>query len=275
MTSEKLYPVNGAEICAETFGDPADPAVLLIHGGSASMLWWASGLCRKLADRGRYVIRYDQRDTGRSTSYPVGRPPYSMRDLAADAVGLLDALGIGRAHVVGQSMSGGTALIVGVDYPSRVASVTFVSTSTGADDLPPPSSSMPRPERPDFADPAAVEEYVVRSIEAESAGYYDEDAARDLVRRDMARARDFEASLTNHYAMAFDGPVRGGFGELSMPVLVVHGELDPVFPPAHGEAIRAAVPDGRLVVLEGAGHGVPSERWDVFVEALSDHTASR
>jgi pimeloyl-ACP methyl ester carboxylesterase len=198
-----------------------------------------------------------------------------MRDLAADAVGLLDALGIDRAHVVGQSMSGGTALIVGVDYPSRVASVTFVSTSTGADDLPPPSSSMPRPERPDFADPAAVEEYVVRSIEAESAGYYDEDAARDLVRRDMARARDFEASLTNHYAMAFDGPVRGGFGELSMPVLVVHGELDPVFPPAHGEAIRAAVPDGRLVVLEGAGHGVPAERWDVFVDVLSDHTASR
>lgn len=274
MTSEKLYPVNGAEICAETFGDPADPAVLLIHGGSASMLWWESGLCGKLADRGRYVIRYDQRDTGRSTSYPVGRPPYSMRELAADAVGLLDALGIDRAHVVGQSMSGGTALILGVDYPSRVASVTFVSTSTGADDLPPPSSSMPRPERPDFADPAAVEEYVVRSIEAESAGYYDEDAARDLVRRDTARARDFEASLTNHYAMAFDGPVRGGFGELSMPVLVVHGELDPVFPLAHGEAIRAAVPDGRLVVLKGAGHGVPVECWDVFVDALSDHIAS-
>ena len=273
MTSEKLYPVNGAEICAETFGDPADPAVLLIHGGSASMLWWDSGLCGKLAVRGRYVIRYDQRDTGRSTSYPVGRPPYSMRDLAADAVGLLDALGIDRAHVVGQSMSGGTALTLGVDYPSRVASVTFVSTSTGADDLPPPS--LPHLERPDFDDPAAVEEYVVRSIEAESAGYFDEAAARDLVRRDMARARDYEASLTNHYAMAFDGPVNGGFGDLSMPVLVVHGSLDPVFPPAHGEALRAAVPDGRLVVLEGAGHGVPPELWEVFVDALSDHTASR
>ncbi len=273
MTSEKLYPVNGAEICAETFGDPADPAVLLIHGGSASMLWWDSGLCGKLAVRGRYVIRYDQRDTGRSTAYPVGRPPYSMRGLAADAVGLLDALGIDRAHVVGQSMSGGTALTLGVDYPSRVASVTFVSTSTGGDGLPPPS--LPHLEPPDFDDPVAVEEYVVRSIEAESAGYFDETAARDLVRRDMARARDYEASLTNHYAMAFDGPVNGGFGELSMPVLVVHGSLDPVFPPAHGEALRASVPDGRLVVLEGAGHGVPAELWDVFVDALSDHTASR
>ncbi|WP_405066577.1 alpha/beta fold hydrolase [Kribbella sp. NBC_01510] len=273
MTSETLYPINGAEICAETFGDAADPAVLLIHGGSASMLWWDSELCGKLAVRGRYVIRYDQRDTGRSTSYPVGRPPYSTRDLAADAVGLLDALGIDRAHVVGQSMSGGTALTLGVDYPSRVASVTFVSTSTGADGLPPPS--LPHLERPDFDDPAAVEEYVVRSIEAESAGYFDEAAAHDLVRRDMARARDYEASLTNHYAMAFDGPVDGGFADLSMPVLVVHGSVDPVFPPAHGEALRAAVPDGRLVVLEGAGHGVPPELWDVFADALSEHTASR
>ncbi|WP_406055411.1 alpha/beta fold hydrolase [Kribbella sp. NBC_00889] len=274
-TSEKLYPVNGVELCAETFGDPADPAVLLIHGGSASMLWWESGLCRKLAERGRYVIRYDQRDTGLSTSYPVGRPGYSMRDLAADAAGLLDALGIDQAHVVGQSMSGGTALVIGVDHPSRVASLTFVSTSTGADDLPPPSGSMPHLDPPDFTDPASVEEYVVRSMEAEYLDHFDEAAARDLVRRDMARARDFEASLTNHYAMSFDGPVNGGFGDLTMPVLVVHGGLDPVFPLAHGEAIRDAVPNGRLVVLPDVGHGVPAPRWDDFVDAIASHTGSR
>jgi pimeloyl-ACP methyl ester carboxylesterase len=273
MTHEKLYPVNDVELCAETFGDPADPAVLLIHGGSASMLWWEDELCLRLAGRGRYVIRYDQRDTGRSTSYPVGEPPYSMRDLAADAVGLLDALGIDRAHVVAQSMSGGTGLVLGVDYPSRVASLTFVSTSTGADDLPPSSVAHVAP--PDFADPASVEEYVVRSIEAEAAGYFDEDAARDLVRRDMARAQDYEASLTNHYAMTFNGPVNGGFGDLSMPVLVVHGSADPVFPLPHGEAIRDAVPDGRLVVVDGAGHGIPPELWDVLVDAVADHTGSR
>jgi pimeloyl-ACP methyl ester carboxylesterase len=258
--------VNGVELCAETFGDPADPAVLLIHGGSASMLWWSADQCASLAGRGRYVIRYDQRDTGRSTSYPVGRPEYSMRDLAADAVGLLDALGIDRAHVVAQSMSGGTGLVLGVDYPSRVASLTFVSTTTGADDLPP--STVTYPEGPDFTDPVAVEEYVVRSVEAEVAGHFDEDAARDLVRRDMARARDYEASLTNHYAMTFDGPVGGGFGDLSMPVLVVHGSVDPLFPLAHGEAIRAAVPNGRLVVLEGAGHGVPDALWEDFADAV-------
>ena len=267
----KLYQVNGVELCAETFGSPSDPAVLLIHGGSASMLWWPADHCAGLANRGRYVIRYDQRDTGLSTSYPVGQPGYSMRDLAADAIGLLDALGIDRAHVVAQSMSGGIGLILGVDYPSRVASLTFVSTSTGADDLPGPT--MAHIPSPDFADPAAVEEYVVRSIEAESAGHFDEAAARDLVRRDRERARDYQASLTNHYAMTFHGPVGGGFGDLSMPVLVIHGSADPLLPLAHGEAIHAAVPTSRLVVLEGAGHGVPDALWETFADTVAGHTA--
>jgi pimeloyl-ACP methyl ester carboxylesterase len=272
---EKICPVNGVEICAETFGDPADPAVLLIHGASASMVWWPEALCSKLAGCGRYVIRYDQRDTGRSTAYPPGQPGYSMRDLAADAIGLLDALGLDRAHVVGVSMSGGVALILGVDHPTRVATVTFVSTTTGADDLPPPSPDMPRLDPPDFTDPAAVEEYVVRSMAAEAGAHFDEATARDLVRQDMARARDFEASLTNHYAMDFDDPVHGGFGELSMPVLVIHGELDPLLPPAHGEAVRDAVPGASLVVLKGAGHGVPEESWDEFVDAVVQHTEGR
>ncbi|TDD62897.1 alpha/beta hydrolase [Kribbella antibiotica] len=275
MTTEKLFKVNGVELWAETFGDAADPAVLLIHGASASMLWWETAFCAKLAARGRYVIRYDQRDTGRSTTYPVGEPPYAMSDLAADAIGLLDALGVERAHVVAQSMSGGTGLHLGVDHASRVASLTFVSTTTGDDELPPPSDDFPRFSTPDFGDSAAVEEYVVRAIEAESAGVFDEAAARVLVRSDIARATNFEASLTNHYAMKFDGPQGGGFGELTMPVLVVHGSRDPVFPLAHGQALRDAVPGGKLVVIEGAGHGIPEPLWEPFLAALVEQTDAR
>ncbi|MFC6157374.1 alpha/beta fold hydrolase [Kribbella jiaozuonensis] len=264
---ENFYSVNGIEICAETYGDPADPAVLLIHGATASMLWWDSRLCTELAARGRFVIRYDQRDTGRSTSFPVGKPGYAMSSLAGDAVGLLDVLGIERAHVVAQSMSGGIALILGVDYPSRVASLTFVSTSTGDEGLPPPSVSYA--DTPDLGDPAAVEEYVVRSIEAEAAGHFDEAAARDLVRRDMARARNYEASLTNHFAMTFDGPRNGGFGDLTMPVLVMHGDADPLLPLPHGEAVRDAVPGARLVVLDGMGHGLSAPYWKSFVDEVA------
>ncbi|WP_202868297.1 alpha/beta fold hydrolase [Kribbella sindirgiensis] len=267
------YAVNDIELDAETYGDPADPAVLLIHGAGASMLWWDARLCTELAARGRFVIRYDQRDTGRSTSFPTGEPGYAMSDLATDAAGLLDALGIDRAHVVAQSMSGGTALILGVDHPSRVASLTFVSTSTGDDGLPPPSADMPRLGWPDFADQAAVEEYVVRSIEAEAAGDFDETEARALVRDDMARARNYEASLTNHFAMTFDGPKNGGFGDLSMPVLVLHGDADPLLPLPHGESVRDAVPGARLVILPGMGHGLSAPYWNTFVDELVEHTA--
>lgn len=274
MTTEQLFQAGGVELCAETFGDPADPAVLLIHGASASMLWWDARLCARLADSGRYVIRYDQRDTGRSTTYPPGRPEYAMSDLAADAVALLDALGVERAHVVAQSMSGGTGLILGVDHAPRVASLTFVATSTGDASLPPSSDELPRFEPPDFADPAALEEYVVRAMEAEAGESFDEVAARSLVRRDIARATDYESSLTNHYAMEFDGPRGGGFGDLAVPVLAVHGDRDPIFPLEHGEAIRDAVPDGRLVVLRGAGHELPERSWDAFVDALVEHTGA-
>ncbi|MEU8225292.1 alpha/beta hydrolase [Kribbella sp. NPDC048915] len=262
------YRINEIELFAETYGDPDDPAVLLIHGAGASMLWWEDGLCAELAGRGRFVIRYDQRDTGRSTSYPVGAPTYAMSDLAADAVGLLDVLGVERAHVVGMSMSGGTALMLGLDYASRVASVTFVSTTTGDDDLPPPSPDMPRLGTPDFADPAAVEEYVVRAIEAEAAGHFDEGPVRELVRADMARARNYEASLTNHYAMTFDASRNGGFGDLKVPVLVVHGDADPLLPLPHGEAIRDAVPGSRMVVLAGMGRGISAPYRKAFADAL-------
>jgi pimeloyl-ACP methyl ester carboxylesterase len=275
MTTDKLFQVNGVTLCAETFGDPDHPAVLLIHGASASMLWWDAAFCTRLADHGRYVIRYDQRDTGRSTTYPVGEPPYAMSDLAADAVGLLDALGIERAHVVAQSMNGGTGLIIGVDYASRVESLTFVSTTTGDDDLPPPSGDLPQLSTPDFADTDAVVEYVVRSMEAESAGVFDEKAAEALVRADVDRSTNFEASLTNPFAMTFDGPKGGGFGDLTMPVLVVHGDKDPYFSLPHAEAIRDAVPAGELVVIRGAGHGIPEPLWDEFVTALASHTAVR
>ncbi|WP_427893316.1 alpha/beta fold hydrolase [Kribbella sp. GL6] len=260
------YDVNGIEVYAETYGDPANPAVLLIHGAGASMIWWDAALCAELAARGRFVIRYDQRDTGRSTTFGVGAPGYAMSDLAADAVGLLDALGIERAHVVAQSMSGGTALILGVDHPSRVRSLTLVSSSTGAEGLPP--STVRYPAEPDFSDRAAVEEYVVRAIEAEAAGHFEETTARALVRADLARARNYQASMTNHFAMRFDGPAGGGFGDLTMPVLVLHGDADPVLPLPHGEAIRDAVPGARLVVLAGMGHGLSAPYWKTFVDEV-------
>src|SRR6266542_1607447 len=109
---ERIVKANGVDLCVETFGNPADPAVLLIMGASASMDWWEDGFCERLAAGGRYVIRYDQRDTGRSVTDPPGAPTYRFVDLCEDAVGVLDALGVEAAHVVGVSMGGGVAQLV-------------------------------------------------------------------------------------------------------------------------------------------------------------------
>ena len=121
----------------ETFGAAGDPAILLMAGASASMLWWDAELCRRLADTAGCVIRYDQRDTGRSTTYPRGEPRLLDDRPRADALAILDALGVETAHVVGASMSGGAVLILGVDHPDRVASLTFQGTTTGDPELPP------------------------------------------------------------------------------------------------------------------------------------------
>jgi pimeloyl-ACP methyl ester carboxylesterase len=169
MSDERMLQVNGVELCVQTFGDAADPAILLIMGAAASMDHWPEGFCRRLADGGRYVIRYDHRDTGRSTSYEPGKPTYTFSDLVSDAAGVLDALGIERAHMAGMSMGGAIAQTLAIAYPARLASLTLMSTSaiesTGRE-LPSMSDELragfdsPPPE-PDWADRAAVVDYLV------------------------------------------------------------------------------------------------------------------
>jgi pimeloyl-ACP methyl ester carboxylesterase len=272
-----MLDINDVAICVETFGDPAAPAILLIHGASASMLWWESELCERIAAAGRFVIRYDNRDTGRSTSYPPGHPGYSFHDMANDAIGILDALRIGRAHIVGRSMSGAIALVLGVEHPDRVASLTFVATTSGDDDLPPMSQEFIERTsvHPDFANPSEVVDYIVGVLEAYSgpSPYFDEPAMRALAEQDVARTRDIASAILNHFLLDFDRPISGGLQDVRVPTLIVHGECDPVFPLPHGQSLRDAIPGATLVVLEKGGHEVPRALWDVFVAALIAHTA--
>src|SRR5829696_1386982 len=141
---ETVAPARGAELCVQAFGSAADPTVLLIQGVGASMDWWDDELCARLAAGGRHVVRYDHRDTGRSTTCPPGKPDYTGRDLADDVVAVLDGLGVERAHLVGLSMGGGLAQDVALDAPERVRTLTLIATSpVGAlpDDLDLPGPS--------------------------------------------------------------------------------------------------------------------------------------
>ena len=268
-----MIQVNGVELAVETFGSAADPAILLVHGASASMLCWETELCARIANRGRFVIRYDNRDTGLSVSYPPGRPGYSLADLAADAIGVLDALGVVRAHLVGRSMAGAIVTYAALAWPERADSLTLVTTTSGSPDLPPMSEEFlayVASPKPDPGDRAAVVEYIVGLLRAYSGDspYFDERTVRAFVEEDVARTRDIEACLTNHFVMKFDAPP-GGLGDLRVPTLVVHGEQDPVFPLPHGQALRDAIPGAELLVLEKAGHEVPAPLWEVFADALT------
>jgi pimeloyl-ACP methyl ester carboxylesterase len=276
----KIVLANGVDLCVQTFGDPVAPAILLIAGASSPMDWWDDELCRRLAAGPRLVVRYDLRDTGQSVSYPAGAPAYGGADLVADAVGILDALGIERAHVVGISMGGGIAQILALDAASRVASLTLMSTSALGPDLPPPSPKLAShftdpPPPPDWSDREAVIEYIVEDVRPYAGSYgIDEVGVRALAARIVERTRDIEATYANHSLLEGAGPLRKRLGEISAPTLVVHGTEDPLFPYAHAEALAAAIPGARLLPLAGVGHEMlPPETWDAFVAALLEHTA--
>ena len=259
-----IVEVNGVGLCVDTAGDPADPAILLIAGLSSSMDWWEDGFCQQLAGGGRFVIRYDHRDTGQSVSYPAGKPGYTGADLAADAVGILDAFGRRRAQLAGISMGGALAQQVALAHPERVGSLVLMSTSPavpGGSELPPMSEELRAwfaAEVPDWNERGAVIDYLTAyERHLEGPDYFDEPHVRALAARIFDRTRDMAASMTNH-ALAAEGELaRGPLGGITAPVLVIHGTADPMFPFGHGEALARAIPRARLLPLAGVGHQLP------------------
>jgi len=258
-----MIEANGVELCTEPFGDPGDPPILLVMGTGASMLWWDEGFCRMLAERGRFVIRYDHRDTGRSITYEPGRPGYTSADLVADAAGVMDAYRVPAAHVVGVSAGGAIAQLLALDFPDRVRSLVLISTSSalpGERELPPPTEDFTRfvtTAEVDWSDSESVIEYLVdySRVLAGAMRPFDEGPMRVLVRRDVERAHDF-AAAQNHDVLPDGEPPRAPLSSISVPTLVIHGSADPMFPVAHGEALADAIPGAKLLPLDGSGHGV-------------------
>jgi pimeloyl-ACP methyl ester carboxylesterase len=279
-----IVQANGADLCVETFGDPAEPAILLIMGAGAAMDFWEDDFCARLAAAARFVIRYDHRDTGQSVTYAPGAPEYSGDDLVADAVGVLDALEVHRAHVVGLSMGGALAQVMGLDHPDRIASLTLVATSPagpGESDLPDMTdearAAFGHVAEPDWSDRAAVIDYATelsRSCASRSHPF-DEQGTRALCARVLDRTTNIESSMKNHYALDGGGRWRERLGALDVPTLVVHGGEDPVFPHGHGAALAREIPGAVLLTLRGTGHELPRRDWDVVVPAILEHTVTR
>jgi pimeloyl-ACP methyl ester carboxylesterase len=286
--TERIVAVDGVELCVEAFGDPDDPAVLLVGGSTASMDYWDPEFCDRLAAAGRYVVRYDHRDTGRSQSWPARSPGYTAADLTADPLRVLDGLGIARAHLVGVSMGGGIAQDLAARHPDRVRSITLIATSAAGErsdrtPLPPPepraaeAMANPAPE-PDWSDRDAAVDHLVDTLRPYTGSLgLDEARERRTAAAVVDRTRDLAASQTNHWLVVGDEGDQEPFrmADLRVPALVMHGTDDPMFPFAHGEALTAEIPGATLVPLPGMGHEAPPRPlWDVVVPAIVDHTAS-
>src|SRR3954452_703062 len=280
--TERMVEANGVELCTEPFGDPADPPILLIMGLGASMLWWEEGFCQLLAAGGRFVIRYDHRDTGRSVTYELGRPGYSSADLVADAGGVLDAYELPAAHLVGVSAGGAFAQVVALDHPDRVSSLVLISTSPalpGERELPPPSDELGRfvsTAAVDWSDPDSAVDYLVGYSRVLAGGRrpFAEEETRSLVRRDVERAHDY-AAVQNHDALPEGEAPSGTLSSIAAPTLIIHGTADPLFPIEHGEALAQEIPGATLMPLENAGHGVDRADWETIAGAILAHTAER
>ncbi|RUV93098.1 alpha/beta hydrolase, partial [Mesorhizobium sp. M5C.F.Ca.IN.020.14.1.1] len=232
------------EIASQTFGDPAHPPMLLIMGAMASMLWWPEAFCRKLAGKGLFVIRYDNRDTGRSTKYAPGEPPYTFDDMADDAIRVLDSYGIAKAHVAGMSMGGMIAQLVALKHQSRVISLTAISTSPiGIDTSHLPAMTdayvkhSAKGAKVDWSNRDQVVDFMVKDAHAiaGTAHLFDEKLTRAFVEQDYDRSGGF-LSATNHFLLT-SGEDRGGedrggedrggedwrgrLDELKVPLLVI------------------------------------------------------
>lgn len=268
------------EIVSQTFGDSRDPAMLLIMGAMASMLWWPEALCKKLAGEGRFVIRYDNRDTGLSTKYAPGEPPYTFDDMADNAAGVLDSHGIAKAHVVGMSMGGMIAQRLAVKHPSGVISLTVISSSpVGIDTLHLPGTTEAYMKhsadgaKVDWSNRDQVVGFVVKDAHAiaSTAHPFDGKAMRAFIEQDYDRSGGF-LSATNHFMLKGGEDLKGRLREIKVPLLVIHGTSDPIFPVEHGAALAGVVASGRLVRIEGGGHELHPDDWGTIVAALVAHT---
>lgn len=281
---------NDIDIWYETFGDKNDPALLLVMGGCSQGVLWPIELCQQFVDNGFYVIRYDNRDTGFSTCFDYQKEPYDLLDMAKDAAGLLDSLGIGKAHVLGFSMGGSISELLSVHFPEHVFTLTLISTSCdfrplnlAIAGLPPEEGALP-PPRMSFLvttheflkfSPQTFEEKLEQRIALwnlynGSKVPLDENSTREIHRQYLLRLQS-ESAVGNHFPaiQRSEELVRSVPAQVRVPTLVIHGTEDPILHPEHGAALAASIPGSKYILLEGMGHVPNSHFFDLIVEEVT------
>jgi pimeloyl-ACP methyl ester carboxylesterase len=291
-----IVAANGIDLAYDSFGDEQQDAILLISGLGTQMIRWTVPFCEGLAGRGYRVLRFDNRDAGLSSYFRHYPPPdfgglaaalmsgqrpevcYTLDDMAGDAVGLLDALAIDRAHVVGRSMGGMIAQIIASDHPHRLLSLSSIMSSTGNPTLPQAAADvmamMMWPAPDPFVDEAGfVSQRLAFARRIAGPAYpFDAEEHRCLVLEEVRRAYDPGGSARQLAAMAVAGDRRHRLATIAKPTLVIHGTDDPVFPPDCGMDTAVSISGAALLVMNGMGHDVPTALHSRMIDAI-DRTA--
>ncbi|KAA0566526.1 alpha/beta hydrolase [Bacillus sp. CH30_1T] len=278
--SEQILKINNVEICTESFGNPKDPAVLLIMGAMSSLDWWDEDFCLHIADQGRFVIRYDHRDLGRSTIYEPGTSNYTITDMADDAVGVLDAYSIAQAHIVGMSLGGMIGQILALRYPERIFTLTLIASSvfgTEMEKLPPMDQSIldhhAKSASIDWSNREAVIPYLADGWKTLAGSKpFEQERIYRLAEREADRAKQL-SSRFNHAMLQGGGEYYDRMGEIRVPVLIIHGTEDPALPYEHGLALMKSIPHAELVTLDGSGHEIHSEDWNQIIDSVINHSS--
>jgi pimeloyl-ACP methyl ester carboxylesterase len=285
--NEQFADIGPVTLCYETFGEATDPAILLIMGLGTQMVAWREDFCRMLVDRGFFVIRYDNRDAGKSTSMSgrpitlrqlttrrVKNPPYTLAEMADDAIGLLDHLGIQKAHIVGASMGGMIAQHVAMRYPARVLTLTSIMSTTGAR-LVGQSKMAVIPlflGRPSGGE----EDYIERAVKlfraVGSKKQFDEDYVREGAALSWERGINSAGYGRQLAAITADGNRAKRLARINVPTLVIHGKDDRLVSPSGGKATAKAIKGAKLLLLDDMGHDLPRPVWPKLVDAIVDHT---
>lgn len=288
MSEEKVMQVGPSriEIVYQRIGSPVDPPVFMIMGGGAQLVAWPDGFCAELANRGLQLIRFDNRDTGLSSHLDAAPMPdlpaalagdyasvsYTLSDMATDTVGLMDALGFDRVHLVGASMGGMIAQTVAIEYPERVLSLTSIMSTTGNRSAGQPDYAALAPlGAPPADDRQAAIEWQVRSLRLIGATAYpfDEAEAADRAARAWDRDHDPLGMLRQAVAVVKSGDRTERLAALNLPTLVMHGTADKMIDVSGGRATAAAIPGAELFLYGGVGHGFPKQLWPEFADRIA------
>lgn len=281
--ADKIIKSGNAQLAACASGSRKDIPVILIMGATFSMDGWPQELITALVDHGLYVVRFDHRDTGQSSTALPGETAYTVEDMAEDTMAVMDAYGLPRAHLVGMSLGGYIAQMIAARYPKRVNTVTLIgSEPLGWDGPALPQISQAFLDhfeslsRVDWTSPQAVAEFMLQSerLSAGSGERFDEPRARTRVERMLGRAPAI-SSMFNHASLQTAEDWTAHYRHVTQPVLVIHGEDDPILPVENGRALAKNLPSARLVVMPGVGHELPLRVLGFLAEQIAKHIGAR